>query len=278
LRFKQDAKGLITLKADSSVEQTLYLALQTSPTGGIEVVYQSNVTQPLTEEEIKQFEEELKEKNFTESAKTNLLNMRKDVGKKKTKEQKIDLDVAVEYSKPRPLTKEEIAASKLKLDKLDQIDTNRIKTMEKRNALETLIYAKKEWLDSKDSGLYAKDGETDISSKGLNEISEWYEEDGYGANLELLEAKFNMLKDLFRHFEKRSQIHKKRIHAIENFNTELKTIQLEAEKLLKSRPYIENSYNNTFLKEVKIVTDWFVEIQEKQNALALYEVKQILNF
>jgi hypoxia up-regulated 1 len=272
LRFKQDGKGIISLKADSSYEQVLYLNLKEGPNGGQEVVYLPFPTSPLPEEEIKKYQEELKSQNLTEAARKTLLNMRKDVGKKKTQEEKVEFNIVTEYTLPRPLTKEEIAQSKLKLDKLDLMDSNRIKTMEKRNALETLIYAKKEWLDSKEAAKVSKIGELEEASKGLNSISEWYEDEGYNAVFDILNTKFNELNDKFKVFENRMTRFHKREASIENFDKEMKKIRSDVANLLKIKPWVETHFNNTFSKEIKSVEDWFAENKEKQDKLALHEV------
>jgi len=46
------------------------------------------------------------------------------------------------------MTNKMIESSKLMLDELDRIEELRVKTIDEKNALETLIYAKNEWVDS----------------------------------------------------------------------------------------------------------------------------------
>lgn len=275
LRFKQDGKGIISLKADSTFEQVLYLKLKEGPNGSQEVVFLPFPTSPLAEEEIKKYEEELKSQNMTDAKRRTLVNMKKDVGKKKTQEQKVEMNIVTEYSLPRPLTNEEIVQSKLKLDKIDQMDLNRIKTMEKRNSLETLIYAKKEWLDSKDAAQLSKIGELEEALKVLNLISEWYEEEGYNAVFDILNIKFNELNDKFKVFDERKARFLKRESSIENFANEIKKIRSDVANLLKIKPWVETHFNNTFSKEIKSVEDWFSENKGKQDKLALHDV--ILN-
>jgi hypoxia up-regulated 1 len=272
LRFKQDYKGLISLTADATYEETLYMNLKTSPKGDQEVIYHPNVTAPLPAEEIKAYEEELKTQNLTNAARTTLINMRKDVGKKRTREEKIALTITPEFTIPRPLSKEEIAEAKVKLDKLDEIDRNRIATMEKRNSLETLIYAKKEWLETKEAAKFSKDGELEDAAKTLNEVSEWYDEEGYNALFDTLDTKFNALNDKFKVFENRITKFYKCEKSVENFLSEIKKIKGEAATLIKNKPWAEAHYNNTFTNELKAVEDWFNKTKEAQDKLALYEV------
>ena len=71
----------------------------------------------------------------------------RDIGKKRTQDLKKELPVEVEYIGVQPLTKEQIQASRKKLDDLDAFDALRIKTMDARNNLESEIYRRKEWLE-----------------------------------------------------------------------------------------------------------------------------------
>ena len=54
----------------------------------------------------------------------------------------------------------------------------------------------------------------------MTEINEWYEEDGYSANLTILEGKFKQIKKNFTAMDRRVQIEIKRDLAIEKFEKE----------------------------------------------------------
>ncbi len=272
LRFKQDFKGQISLKADATYDTTTYLSLNTGPTGGQEVIYISNYTAPLPEEEIKAFEVSLKDKNMTESAKKVLIKMRRDVGNKQTRENKIELGISIEEHLVKPLDADQMKEAKIKLDKFDEIDRNRIKTMETRNALESKIYAKTEWLDSDKSKMYAKDAEelkTVIDV--LESISAWYEDEALSAVYETLDAKLKEVTVLFKTFESRERTNTKRETAIDKFEKEFKKFSEEAKNFTAARPWVENYYNATFLKEFKAISNWFSEAKANQEKIALYE-------
>ena len=49
------------------------------------------------------------------------------------------------------MTKEMIEKSIRLLDDLDKIEEFRVKTIDEKNALETMLYAKRDWLDSEES-------------------------------------------------------------------------------------------------------------------------------
>jgi len=49
------------------------------------------------------------------------------------------------------MTKEMIEKSRTVLDELDKIEEQRVKLIDERNALESLIYAKNDWLESEEA-------------------------------------------------------------------------------------------------------------------------------
>jgi len=275
LKFKQDSRGLLSLTAEIVHETVLYLHLQTGPSGGTEVLFLTNYTEPISQEELKKMEEEMKTKNMTDAEKR-IFSMRKDVGKKKVQENKKDLTYEIIYSNPRPLNKEEMNISKEKLDKLDHYDENRIKTMEKRNALETLIINKRDWLEDAEPKIYGKESEIQVATDGLGQISDWFDVSGYDAQFDILNTKFIELNDLFKTFELRKRKHFDREKSTEFFHSTLKKALDDAKSTISSKPWLETHYNNTFLKEVNTVETWFNLTKDKQDSLALHEVSLIL--
>ncbi len=107
----------------------------------------------------------------------------------------------------------------------------------------------------------------------MTEINEWYEEDGYSANLTILEGKFKQIKKNFTAMDRRVQIEIKRDLAIEKFEKELNHTYTEGKKILNKKAWVENHYNKTFIKEVEVVDSWFRESLEKQKEMTLYDVK-----
>jgi molecular chaperone DnaK (HSP70) len=275
LRFKQDGSGVVTLKADLVYNMYLYLSMQEGPSGGTEYIFTPKKVDPFPDEEIQKFEEELKTANLTDAQK-HALQMKKEVGKEKKHEVKKDLSITVEYSDPKPLTQKEIEESKVKLDKFDQIDEDRIKTMEKRNSLEAMIYSKKEWMESEESKKYSKENELETAAAALKEIYDWYEENSFRSDFKVLSEKYNELLEKFKHFDERVYNHKKLAQAIEDFESTMKKIKEDAEKLIKSKPWTAEYYNTTFIKEFNIVSSWFNENKEAQDKLPLYEVNLLI--
>lgn len=107
----------------------------------------------------------------------------------------------------------------------------------------------------------------------MREVNEWYEEDGYSANLTVLEKKMKMIKKNFTQPDRRQNIEKKRISAIEKYFKELNKTLEDAKKTLSKKPWVEEHYNNTFLKEVSVIEAWFAENVEKQSKLKLFDVR-----
>ena len=110
--------------------------------------YTQNKTEPLTDEELKERITLAGSKKFNETA---IANMKKRVGEVKQKEKKLALKVDKEDVIPLPLNDTQLKEAKAKLDRLDKNDVIRIKTMERRDFLESFLFDKKEWLDGKDA-------------------------------------------------------------------------------------------------------------------------------
>lgn len=106
----------------------------------------------------------------------------------------------------------------------------------------------------------------------LKEIHEWYEEDGFSANLTFLEKKLKLIKKNFTQVDRRQSIEKKRNSAIEKYFNELNKTYEEGKKTLNKKPWVQEHFNNTFLKELSVVEAWFNESLEKQSKLKLFDV------
>ncbi len=107
----------------------------------------------------------------------------------------------------------------------------------------------------------------------MTEINEWYEEDGYSANLTVLQKKMKMIKKNFTQIDRRQNIEKKRNSAIEKYFSELNKTLEDAKKTLSKKPWVEEHHNSTFLKEISVIEAWFAENVEKQSKLKLFEVQ-----
>lgn len=62
-----------------------------------------------------------------------------------------ELSIKTIYTYPLPLTNQQIADSQKLLNELDKQDQTRLKTIERRNYLETYLNEKREWYNSKEA-------------------------------------------------------------------------------------------------------------------------------
>ena len=87
-----------------------------------------------------------------------------------------------------------------------------------------------------------------------------------------MERKIKLIKKNFTQVDRRQNIEKKRSSAIEKYFSELNKTVEEAKKTLSKKPWVEEHYNTTFLKEVSVIEAWFAENVEQQSKLRLYDV------
>jgi len=92
-----------------------------------------------------------------------------------------------------------------------------------------------------------------------------------------LEKKIKSIKKNFTQADRRQNIEKKRNSAIEKYYKELNKTLEDAKKTLSKKPWVEEHYENTFLKEVSVIEAWFAQEVEKQSKLKLFDVI-IFNF
>ena len=215
---------------------------------------------------------------ITTDEKNRLKNLKK-IGKKKDEERTIYLDIKENYLLyPKPMNETQISNSKNKIKKLIEIDKNRTKLIEQRNKLEALIFSRKEWLDSEHSKRYLKPGEIDNATIFINNKSLWYEDDGYIATYEVLEKVIRNITNYFREYERRQRRHYDRVTAINKFLTDLNSTQQRVVKTLTDKPWTEEYFNTTFLKEYNETMDWFNKTFTKQEATPHWEPEVLSPF
>ncbi len=208
---------------------------------------------------------------ITTNEKTRLKNLKK-IGKKKDDEETIYLKIKENHLLyPKPMNETQISNSLKQIKKVIEIDKNRTKLIEQKNKLEALIFSRKEWLDSDHSKRYLKPGEIENATVFINNKSEWYDEDGYAATFDVLEKEIRNITNYFREYERRQRRHYDRVTAINKFLTDLNSTQQRVIKTLTDKPWTEEYFNNTFLKEYNETMDWFNKTFTKQEATPLWE-------
>ena len=212
---------------------------------------------------------------ISESDKKFLLK-KKLVGEKKVHTIKHPLKVNVTYTYPKPLSEEKIIELRHNIQRLIEIDENRIKMIEKRNAIESLLYNRKEWLSSESAERYSTKDELADTLAYLENISNWYDEDGFDANLTVLDKEIRNITGYFSKFEKRQKIDYERYEEVTKIITELNKTNITANDLVKRDPWRFEHFNNTFLKDINAVEKWLIESLEKQNNRSLTEEPYLL--
>ena len=208
---------------------------------------------------------------ITTNEKTRLKNLKK-IGKKKDDEETIYLKIKENHLLyPKPMNETQISDGLKQIKKLIEIDKNRTKLIEQKNKLEALIFSRKEWLDSDHSKRYLKPGEIENATVFINNKSEWYDEDGYAATFDVLEKEIRNITNYFREYERRQRRHYDRVTAINKFLTDLNSTQQRVIKTLTDKPWTEEYFNKTFLKEYNETMDWFNKTFTKQEATPLWE-------
>jgi hypothetical protein len=196
----------------------------------------------------------------------------KKIGQKKDDEKTIYLDIKENHLiYPHPMNETQVSQSLKKIKRFIEIDKNRTKLIEQKNKLEALIFSRKEWLDSEHAKRYLKPGELDNSTIFINNKSLWYEDDGYAATYEVLEKEIRNITNYFREFERRQRRHYERLNAINKFFTDLNSTQQRVVKALTDKPWTEEYFNTTFLKEYNETMEWFNKTYTKQEMTPHWE-------
>ncbi len=187
LRFKLNRNGFLDLKPEITYESLLYFSEIVGTNNQTEYTFITNKTLPLTQEQLDEeyfrilesfkanltVNETVDQSNNSTSNSSESLNstnvntsqntvnltvpnvnetytfkMKKRIGEVKTSESRREVKLQLTHSYPLPLNKKQLRQAKEKLDQLDRNDELRLRTMERRNFLETFLYDKREWLES----------------------------------------------------------------------------------------------------------------------------------
>jgi hypoxia up-regulated 1 len=278
LKFNLDKLGILTLRAELIYEIITFLNVIKDPKSGkLDFKYSVNKAEPFSASElIDEISKIRANKNFTKTEKEKYVTKLKDeVGKNRTETKTRALDAIILHEYPLPLDKNQIMKSKVKLNTFDSFDEKRSENVEKRNQVENILYNKKEWINSEKSIQYGTGEELNVYRKGLNEINEWYENEGRDASGELLNNKITQLDHLFKIFNDRIEISNRRDNAVEYFYSELQSTLKEVKNLVKEKYWLEEYFNNTFMETYNQMDSWLKEKLEKQKKIFAYEVNKI---
>jgi hypothetical protein len=161
--------------------------------------------------------------------------------------------------------------SRLKIKHLVEVDVNRTKIIEKKNSIESILYNRKDWLESDSSKNFFNESEYEITKLYLENKTNWYDEDGYIADLPTLENELRNLSNYFYIFDKRQKIYIDRNEALIKFYTEYNNTHNQAIKLIERDPWRFEHYNTTFRKDVSSVLEWLNTSLIEQDSKKLYD-------
>ena len=208
---------------------------------------------------------------ITTEEKKRLKNLKK-IGQRKDEEEKIYLEIKeFHLLTPKPMNDSQISKARKKLARFIEIDTNRTKLIEKKNKLEILIFQRKEWLESDHSKPYLKPGELENSTVFINNKSYWFEEESYSASYDTLEKVIKNITNYFKPFERRQRKHYDRIQAINKFLNDLNSTEKRVVKILTDKPWTEEYFNTTFMKEYNETIEWFNKTFSQQESIPHWE-------
>ena len=137
--------------------------------------------------------------------------------------------------------------------------------------MEILIFQRKEWLENENYKTYLKPEELENSTIFINNKSLWFEDESYAASYETLEKVIKNITNYFKPFDRRQKKHYDRIQALNKFFNDLNSTEKRVMKILKEKPWTEEYFNTTFLKEYNETMEWFNKTYMQQEALKHWE-------
>ncbi|XP_022162145.1 hypoxia up-regulated protein 1 isoform X2 [Myzus persicae] len=179
------------------------------------------------------------------------------------------IDVNHEYLFVLPAQDDDLQSSINKITELKEIDLAKSRKETSLNNLETAIIETREKLDQSDYSSSATDIEVRSILDKCSEISNWLEDDGFGAEAEILDSKFDDLKKIVLPVWERTFEHAERPSRLEALNNALNSSNSFLEKIknttLDDTPFTQVEID-TLDKLISEITSWKdkqVEEQEK---------------
>jgi len=168
-----------------------------------------------------------------------------------------------------PLSKKNITDSKKKLRELDRADQLKMDTEEARNSLESFIYAMREKLSEDDEFLkFTNQPEVDDIFEILYESSEWLDEEGDDAKLDVLKKKMKAITDKTDAIVHRQEEHENRDQALYLFIQALVKFKNETSNITNSHEVEEEEFLE-FMKYLVGQREEVMEMYTSQKEMAL---------
>ena len=281
LTLSLDKLGLISIKGELIYKVLTYYTLikPKSETSKIEFKYLQHKPNALTETEIQELITEIdKSKYYSQDEKDKYKKiLRKGEVNLKTKTETKkkfipSTHIAIEEVYPYSFNKDQITTAKNTLKHFDDIEKQNAKYAEKKNALEALIYDKKDFISNNElNAKYARQFEIEKVETIVNKVNEWYNDNGDDATLSQIEDKIKEIKNGFDDINGRIEKEKKRNHFIKYFHSEISSALRQMKNMLNDKPWIKEYYESEFKLFTDSLKEWMEDMIKEQNKLKEYE-------
>ncbi|KAL4123240.1 hypothetical protein QTP88_015449 [Uroleucon formosanum] len=183
------------------------------------------------------------------------------------------IDVNHEYLFVLPAQDDDLQSSINKITELKEIDLAKSRKETSLNNLETAIIETREKLEQPDYSSSATEIETQSILDKCSEISNWLEDDGFGAEAEVLDSKFDDLKKIVLPVWERTFEHAERPSRLDALNSALNSSNSFLEKIknstLDDTPFTQVEID-TLDKLISEITNWKDKQVEEQEKLPKY--------
>lgn len=172
-----------------------------------------------------------------------------------------------------------LAESKRKLDEMDRLDRERIQLEESRNKVEGFIYKlKNELVDKADEIEKVTDEKQRKElSKLAADAEEWFDDEGYKADLATCEDKYAQLYVPYEMVQVRISESTARPEAMEKLRKKLEDVEKLMEKWEESKPHITKEERKEILDQVKTIQKWADDNEKKQSKKKPHETPVFLS-
>jgi hypoxia up-regulated 1 len=189
------------------------------------------------------------------------------VPKEKKRLHKKTLDVETyNVGKVQPMSAELMAESKAKMEELARVDNDRIMLEEAKNKVESYIYKIKNKLIDHEDAVAKVTTEEQIAE--LNKLSvdgeAWLDDEGYGADLATMQAKYAELSEPAEKVWFRMAETTARPEAIASLTTKLDKVEEFLKKWETSMPHITDEERSDAQEKVDEVRKWISEKESEQ--------------
>eukprot|EP00929_Paragymnodinium_shiwhaense_P119025 TRINITY_DN90912_c0_g1_i1.p1 TRINITY_DN90912_c0_g1~~TRINITY_DN90912_c0_g1_i1.p1 ORF type:complete len:915 (-),score=410.13 TRINITY_DN90912_c0_g1_i1:381-3125(-) len=267
--------GLIEVKAPvASIEELYWVNVtKTKAKGDKNGTNATENATEKTEDEAKEGDAEKKEdeaENKTEGENATEEEEAEVTMKQKKKKHEKKLVVKRMDFKPKPLTAEQIAEGKARLETMAQHEADVAAVTEFKNELEAAIYGSREKLEREDIMKVSTEEQREEVSKACTESEEWMMEEGHYSKGDY-ESRLQKIRDLLGPMEERAT----ELEAREDLPDRIKEMVEDAKSMQafieKNMSWVNENKTKKATEDLTAFEEWWAKKQEQQAALPLSE-------